>query len=54
VAAGVDGAEHLLPATFLVIVATVTFYGFVAAPAARVLGLTTDDVDPEPTRADVD
>jgi NhaP-type Na+/H+ or K+/H+ antiporter len=48
-AAGIAGAEKLLPATFLVIVATVTVYGLGAAPAARVLGLAdpSEDVDAE-------
>jgi NhaP-type Na+/H+ or K+/H+ antiporter len=36
---GIGGAEDLLPATFLVIVGTVTIYGLAAAPAARLLGL---------------
>lgn len=38
--AGISGADHLLPATFIVIVATVTLYGIGAAPVARLLGLT--------------
>jgi NhaP-type Na+/H+ or K+/H+ antiporter len=33
----VDGAEHILPVTFLTIVMTVTLYGLTAAPVARVL-----------------
>ncbi|MFJ9610822.1 cation:proton antiporter [Kitasatospora sp. NPDC101176] len=37
VADGVGGAEKILPATFLVIVATVAVYGFTAVPAARLL-----------------
>ena len=32
---GIVGADDLLPATFLVIVGTVTIYGLAAAPAAR-------------------
>ncbi len=40
--AGIAGADDLLPATFLVIVGTVTIYGLAAAPAGRALGLTTD------------
>ncbi|WP_027344598.1 cation:proton antiporter [Hamadaea tsunoensis] len=36
---GFAGAEKILPATFLVIVATVTLYGLTAAPAARLLGV---------------
>lgn len=38
--AGIDGAQKLLPATFIVIVGTVTIYGLTAAPAARLLGLS--------------
>ncbi|GAA2446029.1 hypothetical protein GCM10010191_73710 [Actinomadura vinacea] len=40
VAAGVAGAAKILPATFLVIVTTVTLYGLSATPVARRLGLT--------------
>jgi NhaP-type Na+/H+ or K+/H+ antiporter len=39
VAAGIGGADKLLPATFLVIVGTVAIYGLAAAPLARKLGL---------------
>ncbi|WP_329201111.1 cation:proton antiporter [Streptomyces sp. NBC_01435] len=39
VAQGVDGAERILPATFVVIVATVTLYGLTAFPVARRLGV---------------
>lgn len=45
-AKGVHGASKILPATFLVIVATVTLYGLTAAPVARLLGV----VRPERTR----
>jgi NhaP-type Na+/H+ or K+/H+ antiporter len=38
--AGISGADKLLPATFLVIVGTVTIYGLTAAPVARLLGLS--------------
>ncbi|MDA1194928.1 MAG: cation:proton antiporter [Planctomycetota bacterium] len=38
-AAGVKGAETLVPLTFLVIVGTVVIYGFTAGPLARRLGL---------------
>ncbi len=38
-AAGVPGAQKILPVTFLVIVLTVTLYGLTAAPAARRLGV---------------
>lgn len=37
--AGIGGAAKILPATFLVIVATVTLYGFTATPVARLLGV---------------
>lgn len=40
VSAGVAGGEKVLPATFLVIVATVTLYGLTAGPVARRLGVT--------------
>jgi NhaP-type Na+/H+ or K+/H+ antiporter len=39
VAAGIGGADDILPVTFLVIVITVTLYGLTAAPAARLLGV---------------
>ena len=39
VAHGVEGAAKILPATFLVIVSTVTLYGLTAAPVARRLGI---------------
>jgi NhaP-type Na+/H+ or K+/H+ antiporter len=39
VAKGIGGAAKILPATFLVIVATVTLYGLTAVPAARRLGV---------------
>ena len=37
VAKGIGGAAKILPATFVVIVATVTLYGLTAAPMARLL-----------------
>ncbi|MFD4135948.1 cation:proton antiporter [Streptomyces goshikiensis] len=37
--AGVAGAQKILPATFIVIVATVMVYGLTALPAARLLGV---------------
>jgi NhaP-type Na+/H+ or K+/H+ antiporter len=40
VAKGIGGASAILPATFVVIVATVTLYGVTAAPVARRLGVT--------------
>ncbi|MFD9469396.1 cation:proton antiporter [Streptomyces goshikiensis] len=39
VQAGVAGAQKILPATFIVIVATVMVYGLTALPAARLLGV---------------
>ncbi|GAA2804310.1 cation:proton antiporter [Kitasatospora sp. CM 4170] len=36
---GIAGASKILPATFLVIVATVAVYGFTSVPAARLLGV---------------
>jgi NhaP-type Na+/H+ or K+/H+ antiporter len=54
VAAGLSGAEKLVPATFTVIVVTVTVYGLLAAPVARGLGLRqhrrpiADDVSTRP------
>ncbi|WP_280665215.1 MULTISPECIES: cation:proton antiporter [unclassified Kitasatospora] len=39
VAKGIGGATKILPATFVVIVATVTLYGFTAAVVARRLGV---------------
>jgi NhaP-type Na+/H+ or K+/H+ antiporter len=45
--AGVAGANKLLPATFVVIVGTVTVYGLSGAPVARLLGLAeTGPEDP--------
>ena len=43
---GIGGADDLLPATFLVIVGTVTIYGLAAAPAARLLGIATSTDEP--------
>ncbi|HTZ22880.1 MAG TPA: cation:proton antiporter [Streptosporangiaceae bacterium] len=40
VASRIGGASRILPATFLVIVVTVTLYGLTAAPVARRLGVT--------------
>jgi NhaP-type Na+/H+ or K+/H+ antiporter len=39
----ISGANKILPATFLVIVATVTLYGLTALPVARRLGVTRVD-----------
>ncbi len=36
---GVEGAEKIVPIVFLVIIGTIVIYGFVAGPAARILGL---------------
>ena len=43
---GIVGADDLLPATFLVIVGTVTIYGLAAAPVARLLGIATSTDEP--------
>ena len=53
-AAGIAGADKLLPATFLVIVGTVTVYGLTAAPVARILGLaeTAEEARAEPDLPD--
>ena len=48
VALGIGGADRLLPATFLVIVGTVTIYGLSAVPLSRALGLRKTDPDPQP------
>ena len=40
VAKGIGGAAKILPATFVVIVATVTLYGLTAVPATRRLGVS--------------
>ncbi len=44
----VAGAAKLLPATFIVIVCTVSIYGLTAVPVARRLGLTTSEEDERP------
>lgn len=36
---GVEGAEKIVPIVFLVIIGTIVIYGFLAGPAARILGL---------------
>ncbi len=36
---GVEGAEKIVPIVFLVIIGTIVIYGFLAGPAARLLGL---------------
>lgn len=40
---GLEGVSKIVPVTFVVIVATVTFYGLVAPVLARVLGLLDED-----------
>jgi NhaP-type Na+/H+ or K+/H+ antiporter len=37
---GIEGADRLVPATFLVVVVTVVVYGLTAKPLARALGVT--------------
>ena len=44
-AAHVDGAQKILPVTFLVIVLTVTLYSLTAVPVARRLGVTRPALD---------
>jgi NhaP-type Na+/H+ or K+/H+ antiporter len=46
VAIGIAGADRLLPATFLVIVGTVTVYGLTAVPLAKALGLRQPEPKP--------
>ena len=46
VAIGIAGADRLLPATFLVIVGTVTVYGLTAVPLAKALGLRQPEPEP--------
>ncbi len=36
---GIEGAEKIVPIVFLVIIGTIVIYGFLAGPAARILGL---------------
>ena len=48
VALGIAGADRLLPATFLVIVGTVTVYGLTAVPLAKALGLHQPESEPGP------
>ena len=43
VAAQVPGAQDLLPAAFIIIAVTVTFYGLTAIPVAKALGLRVPD-----------
>ncbi|MFE9881465.1 cation:proton antiporter [Streptomyces sp. NPDC005784] len=43
--AGIKGASKILPATFLVIAATVALYGLTAVPVARRLGVTAPEAD---------
>ena len=45
---GIGGANKLLPATFLVIVGTVTIYGLGASPLVRSLGLGGDEPEATP------
>ncbi|MFW5942563.1 MAG: cation:proton antiporter [Chloroflexota bacterium] len=41
--AGHNGAEQLVPLTFLTIIGTVSFYGLTAGPVARLLDLSEED-----------
>jgi NhaP-type Na+/H+ or K+/H+ antiporter len=45
VAAKVPGAQDLLPAAFIIIAVTVTFYGLTAVPIAKALGLRVEPAD---------
>jgi NhaP-type Na+/H+ or K+/H+ antiporter len=45
VAAKVPGAQDLLPAAFIIIAVTVTFYGLTAVPFAKALGLRAEPAD---------
>jgi hypothetical protein len=49
IALGIGGANKLLPATFLVIVGTVTIYGLGAPPLVRALGLGGGEPETTPT-----
>lgn len=40
---GIPGAEKIAPITFLVVIVTISFYGFTAAPLAKKLGLSDRD-----------
>ena len=42
---GIVGAEKIVPIVFLVIIGTIVIYGFLARPAARVLGLAEAQAD---------
>ena len=46
VAANVPGAQDLLPAAFIIIAVTVTFYGLSAIPVAKALGLRQEEPSP--------
>jgi NhaP-type Na+/H+ or K+/H+ antiporter len=48
VASNVPGAQELLPAAFIIIAVTVTFYGLTAIPAAKALGLRQEESSPAP------
>jgi NhaP-type Na+/H+ or K+/H+ antiporter len=51
VAAKVPGAQELLPAAFIIIAVTVTFYGLTAIPAAKALGLREPEGEAQDQRA---
>jgi NhaP-type Na+/H+ or K+/H+ antiporter len=46
---GVEDADQVVPVCFLVIAATVLFYGFAARPLAGALGLTADEAATPPS-----
>ena len=48
VAAKMPGAQDLLPAAFIIIAVTVTFYGLMAVPFAKALGLQEQPAKDEP------
>jgi NhaP-type Na+/H+ or K+/H+ antiporter len=52
IALGIGGANKLLPATFLVIVGTVTIYGLGAAPLVKALGLHGGEPETTPPAAE--
>ena len=53
-ASGIEGADDLVPVTFVVIMATVTIYGLTAGSVSRRLGLaeSVEEERDEPDRPD--